>query len=116
MQKIIDFFKDKFFKEKFGVGIVRDNNTYSDKLFLIQYSYTRNFFAIPIGGYLCDSYHIISPISRGYYMRNYIFLEERFTYKEAQEKIKTLKSISDIYRIHNNIYEKVKLELQKELG
>ena len=116
MKKIIKFFKDKLFKEKFRIGIVRDNNTCSDKLFLIQYSYSPNFFHFPIRGCLCDSFHIVSPINRSYYMKSYFFMEERLTYKEAQEEIKTLKSINDIRRIHNNIYEKVKLELQKELG
>jgi hypothetical protein len=104
-------FIKKLFKKKFKIEIARDNSTTTDKLFVIQYAYYK---FIPNWRLLRDNFHIISPINRAYYGSDYIYLTARFTYQEAKEKIKTLNSIEDVYKIHNDIYRKIQLELSKE--
>jgi len=103
--------KLKFLQKKFKTAIVRDNQTTTDKLFLIQYAYYR---FTPNWRSLCDDYHIITPINRSYYGSDYIYLTARFTYQEAKEKIKTLNSINDVWKIHNDIYRNIQSDLLKE--
>jgi hypothetical protein len=99
---------NKIFDKKFKVRIVKNYETTTNKFYLIQYAYYR---FIPNWTKIYDNYHIITPINRRYYGCDYIYLEARYTKKEAEEMIKTLISVDDIIKIHNNLLEKINLAL-----